>query len=94
MQLIFGKVSDEHDDTDTFMGVMPNGTVKGHYYKLDVDNEGDGNGSFVITDTIGRTVPFDFEQLDELASLFKLLLDYRNSSKAFNDYWNFQFTAR
>lgn len=94
MQLLFGLVSKDHDDSDTFKGVLPDGTVRGHYYKIEVDNEQDGNGSLLITDTIGRIMPFDFEQLDELASLFTLLRDYRDSSKAFNDYWKFQFTSR
>lgn len=37
-----------------------------YQFKLQVDDEGDGNGSFKVTDTIGRYLPFDFEHLTDL----------------------------
>ena len=43
------------------------------YYKMEVTDEGEGNGTFTISDTCGRYLPFDFNQLEDLADIVTLL---------------------
>ena len=45
------------------------------YFKLDIADENNGEGSFTITDTCGRFVPFDFSQLEDLRDMINLLAD-------------------
>lgn len=45
------------------------------YYKLEINDEGDGNGTFTIKDTCGRYLPFDFSQVESLRSIINLLAD-------------------
>ena len=91
MKILFGQVpkefEDEHDNFSTDDG-------KQFYYQLDVTEEANINGHFSIEDTCGRSLPFDFEQLDELVEVLSTLKDYRDGKKRFINFWNNIWSGR
>ena len=65
MKIVFNPVPAEFtemDDSEHFTD--PQG--REYYYKLEVSDEGNGEGTFKIYDTCDRYLPFDFESLDDL----------------------------
>jgi hypothetical protein len=87
MKITFGKVHPDHEDGESFMGVDSEGNTAEFYYKLDIHEEGGGFGTFTITDTCDRYMPFDFSQLDELYELIRMLKTYRDDKIKFDNYW-------
>lgn len=87
MKLVFGPVPTEyveHGDGNDFKGLND----KPYYYELSVSEEGKGEGTFCITDTCGRFLPFDFSNLDDLVLVLCKLKAYRDDKNAFEAYWD------
>lgn len=84
MRIAFGLVPDAYiNDSEYFTG--SNG--KHYYFELEVDEEGDGNGSFRITDTCGRVMPMDFEQLDDTIKVLTTLQHYLKDKAKLKAIW-------
>lgn len=60
-------------------------------YELEFEAEGDGNGHLCITDTIGRIMPLDFEDVGPLINVLTRIKAYANDQAAFNQFWLSEF---
>jgi hypothetical protein len=87
MKITFGRVHPDHEYSESFEGIDNKGNTGQFYYKLEINDEGNGFGTFTITDTCDRYMPFDFDQLDELSELINKLKTYRDDKIQFDNYW-------
>lgn len=91
-QLVFGKASPEMVEKcggqDNFFG----GSDGNDYnFMLDVEFEGNGDGHLRITDSIGRMVPVDFNDLDSMIRVLQTVKGYRDAEQLFQKIWNIEF---
>lgn len=92
MKIVFGRVPEEFmEDGEHFQGVNNKGAKAEFYFKLEMEEEGDGNGTIKIEDTCGRYMPIDFDQLDELVAILNDIQAYRHDRQEFTDYWTKRF---
>ena len=85
MKLVFSPGPPEYaEESEAFKGL--NG--KYYYYQLEVNEEGDGCGTFIISDNCGRDMPFDFESLNDLVLILTKVQKYLGDKEQFNEYWN------
>jgi hypothetical protein len=87
MKITFGRIPAEYENGTGFLGEDNKGNTGEFYYKLQINEEGNGQGHFTIVDTCDRYMPFDFQQLDELCNILNLLKTYRDDKIQFDNYW-------
>lgn len=91
MKLVFSKANqnliDECGEETFFTGQDGNK----YNFQLEFEDEGDGNGHLRITDTIGRIMPFDFEDLGALINILTRVKAYSNDQAHFNAFWQSEF---
>lgn len=79
MKIVFNKVPVEFaGDSDHFEG--QNGVQ--FYTELEMQEE-----QFVLTDTCGRSLPFDYSQLDDLLLVLTRMKQHRDSQAALDLFW-------
>jgi len=92
MKIVFGQVPDEFVGLgEHFIGRNINGDQAEFFYKLEVEEETDGNGTITITDTSERIMPLDFDNLDELVAILQDIQEYRNDRAEFVAHWKRRF---
>jgi hypothetical protein len=85
MNLYFAEVPKQYiDEMDYFIDPK---SQKPYYLKLVVDDEENSEGTLVIEDTIGRFMPLDFSQLDELIEVLQVIQKYRHDKASFINRW-------
>ena len=85
MRIAFGLVPDEYNPEEGEYFTGTNG--KPYYFELAVDEEGDGCGSFRISDTVGRDIPMDFNQLDDTIKVLTTLQHYLSDKAKLKAIW-------
>jgi hypothetical protein len=92
MNLVFGRVPKEFEgDGEHFIGLSAEGEQAEFFFRLEMEEEGDGNGMIRISDTAGRYMPIDFDNLDELTTILKDIQEYRHDRNHFATYWAGRF---
>ena len=92
MKIVFGRVPEEFmEDGEYFQGVSNTGARADFYFKLEMVEEGDGNGMIRITDTCDRELPIDFDSLDEFVAILNDIQAYRHDRQEFTNYWTKRF---
>ncbi len=91
MNLYFAEVPKQFlDDSDYFIDPK---SQKPYYLKLVVEDEENAEGTLSIEDTIGRFVPLDFSQLDELIAVLQVVQKYRHDKASFINRWKLIFAV-
>jgi hypothetical protein len=80
MKIYFGRVDlDEKELEDLFEN-------NGKHYYFELENDDDGN--FAISDTCGRRVPFDRDNIDSLINVLSYMRDYSRTKNLTSKYLN------
>lgn len=87
MNILFGRIAEGRDTEGAFEGADNKGNTAYFDYKFNIQDEVDGTGTFSITDSCGRYVPFDFDQIDELQDILTTLKRFRDDKQDFTDHW-------
>jgi hypothetical protein len=87
MQIVFGQVSEDRDSEGAFTGVTRDGKEAKFDFKITIEDEQDSQGTFTIEDSLGRYVPLDFSNIDELQELLTTLQRFRNDKQDFSNHW-------
>lgn len=70
MKILAGLASEEQIEMGGTEGLFESPEGIFYNYQFEVVDEGNGNGYVRISDSVGRMVPMDFDEIEDLAEMF------------------------